>query len=61
MTPEYYYYTSVANHKGLAVVDYFITRQSDFHSITKLEVRSPMEVIESENIAELIMNNSRPP
>ena len=61
VTPEYNYYTSVATDKGMAVVDYFITRQSDVKSIVKLKVKSPTQVIESEKMEELISDRSQPP
>ena len=44
ITPENDDFTSVTSHKGRAVVDYCLTRQSDLNSITNMQVISSLEL-----------------
>ena len=54
VTPEYDDFTSIASHKGRAVVDYFITRQCDIEAMKSLEVHSMTNLIDKLNIQSLL-------
>ena len=43
ITPTKDYFTSVARHKGKAVVDYHITRTSDICNVLDMEVKTSLE------------------
>ena len=61
ITPMLDDFTSIAAHKGVAVVNYFVTRQCDLATIDKLEVISPMTLVEKKGIQSLIGDNCRIP
>ena len=54
VTPQWDGYTSVAPHKGKAVVDYFITRQSDFNMIKTMKVIPTSDIVERQNLHHLL-------
>ena len=54
-------YTSITTHKGLAVVDYHITRLEDLNTITSMAVVSCIELLSGLNKQHLISHNSRLP
>ena len=56
LTPDKNYYTSVANHKGLVVVDYIITRQCDYSAMRELRISSQTDVADLEQIQHMISN-----
>ena len=59
--PENDDFTSVASHKGLAVVDYVITRQCDLESVLDFNVKSPIQLIDEMNLQHMINDRSHPP
>ena len=61
ISPEYDGFTSIASHKGNAVVDYFIVQQSDIGAITRMRVLSCTELIENGNKSHLVSDVSRIP
>ena len=61
ISPEYDDYTSIASHKGSAVVDYFISRQADISSMQQLHVHTMVELIEELGVKDLISNRSSIP
>ena len=54
VSPEYDNFTSIAPHKGSAVVDYFITRQCDLGSIQQIKVTPSLEMIHTLNCQGLL-------
>ena len=54
-------FISVAAHKGLAVVDYHITRKDDINAILEMSVISCIELAARLQVERLISNNSRLP
>ena len=61
VTPQFDGYTSISAHKGKAVVDYFICRQSDLSAAVKLEVFTMTELISALDKQSLICDGCRPP
>ena len=61
VSPECDGYTSVTSYRGRAVVDYHITRQSDLKTVTKMKIKSCIDIITSEGWEELISDVCRPP
>ena len=45
VTPEYNDYTSVTGYKERSVVDYMLTRQADYKTVTKCEVLSCVDMV----------------
>ena len=52
------FFTSVARHKGKAVVDYHISRQSDINAVKEMEVVSCIELIAKKGWEHLLSNHS---
>ena len=61
ITPELDDYTSVAAHKGHAVVDYCLTRQSDLCAIGNMAVTGVCDIIDELGCEHLISTGSKPP
>ena len=54
ISPDYDFFTSTAPHKGNAVVDYVIVRQSDLHSVKSCKVQCCMEVMDRLKCSHLV-------
>ena len=61
ITPESDDFTSCASHKGLAVVDYFITRQSDLATMTKMTVAGMSKLVEQADLEHLLSDRAHMP
>ena len=61
VTPEHDGFMSVTAHKGRAVVDYHIVRQTDLKMVREMEVRSVVEVVDDLGIQSLVTDICRVP
>ena len=61
ITPKLDNFTSTASHKGNAVVDYIITRQSEINSVITAAVKPCYEIIDEKDLEQLIGPRSRVP
>ena len=58
---EYDDFASVTSYRGKAVVDYFISRQNDYNSVSKLYVTSCVEIVSKLHAEHLLSDVSRLP
>ena len=61
INPENDGFTSVTSHKGSAVVDYFITRQSDLSAVREFDVANSIDLIDKQNVREELNEQCRIP
>ena len=61
ITPELDDFTSIASHKGKAVVDYFITRQGDLPTMKQMEVKSSIKMIDARGLQSLLSDQCHLP
>ena len=61
VTPKHDDFTSCTAHKGHAVVDYLITRQSELDAVTKVQINSCNELIDSLNLMNMLGPGCRAP
>ena len=61
VTPQRDYFISIACHKGKAVVDYHLCRQTDLSNVTSMAVKSCIELVAEYNLQHLLTDKCHLP
>ena len=61
ITPEHDNFTSIAGHKGVAVVDYNIVQQTDLEMIKEMKVKTMSELMDQLKLMDMVSEDCRLP